>query len=163
MSKDCLDGTDEDLIVTEKNQTPMLLIKLHCIGLVTFLCEEKTCRQQQSFGCGDGECVYMLRTSLYISFTKSYCKGTGRDLYYDQAVYATAKYFSSDCYKFLFCTLNFYYFLTNDIYDDKTCLSDTWLLSNNCSIEFLSFPPIFAMEIKRLFPLILHKLSDLQA
>ncbi|CAF5051526.1 unnamed protein product, partial [Rotaria sp. Silwood1] len=54
-SKDCLDETDEDEI-SMNSQVISDVSKLDCIGILTFPCEERSCRITRSFPCGDGEC-----------------------------------------------------------------------------------------------------------
>jgi hypothetical protein len=143
-SKDCLDGTDEDHygILDESLDLPTLL---KCIGLVTFPCEERTCRYPRSFSCGDGDCLQFFLTFNRLERKTSNCPGTGRDFYHNRAVYMTSKQLSTDCYKLLFCKLRFYNIFTDDTYNEQYCLSSDWLSSNNCSQEFLLFPaePLF--------------------
>ncbi|CAF3390101.1 unnamed protein product [Rotaria sp. Silwood2] len=138
-SKDCLDGTDEDEI-SMNSQVIDDVSKLDCIGIVTFPCEERSCRIIRSFPCGDGECRRSGFIDNYIYPYEHLCTGTNRDFYYAQAVYKTNNHLSSDCRKLLFCTLRFHISLIDDKYDGKYCSSENWLSSNNCSMDHVSFP-----------------------
>ncbi|CAF3313636.1 unnamed protein product [Rotaria sp. Silwood2] len=54
-SKDYLDGIDEDEI-SINSQVNGDVSKLDCIRILTFPCEERSCRSTHSFPCGDEEC-----------------------------------------------------------------------------------------------------------
>jgi hypothetical protein len=143
-NKDCLDGTDED----ESNRIFEGLdegLDLNCIELVTFSCEEKTCRYPRLFPCGDGECLDTDYITNGVDPKYGGCTGTDRNNYYSRAIYKTAEQLPGDCYKLLFCKLRFYQFLKNDTYSEKDCLSHNWRLSNNCTTKNVSFPiaPLF--------------------
>ncbi|CAF1497303.1 unnamed protein product [Adineta steineri] len=143
LSKDCLDGTDE----TEDNGVMGTLHfrqPLECIDSMIFACEERTCRQPHLFSCGDGSCTNYYRIFYLADFFPNACPGTGRVAYYRRAMYKSAKQYSNDCYLLLFCKLGFYKILKNDTYNITHCLGANWL-SNNCTLEYLSFPrePIF--------------------
>ena len=144
-SNDCLDGSDED----EKfREFPDLerSYPLNCIELMLFACEETTCFQPRAFSCGDGNCLGDHFVRNIVGRKNPACKGTGRDAYYNRAIYmSAAKQYSNDCYKLLFCKLHFYDFLKNDTYNEQDCLSENWLSSINCTKKYLSFPlePLF--------------------
>ncbi|CAF1071802.1 unnamed protein product [Adineta steineri] len=143
LSKDCLDGTDE---TEDKGFTGVILFRqpFECIDSTIFACEETTCRQPHLFSCGDGSCTNYYSIFYLADFLPNACPGTGRVAYYRRAMYKSAKQYPNDCYLLLFCKLGFYDILKNDTYNITHCLGANWL-SNNCTLEYLSFPlePIF--------------------
>lgn len=53
---DCLDASDE----TDANILhDIVMRRLNCHIIPTFLCEERICRHPHSFSCGDGECILL--------------------------------------------------------------------------------------------------------
>jgi len=144
-SKDCLDGTDEEDVI--KNSLLVNdFIKLDCMKMSTFPCEERSCRNIRSFPCGDGDCHSVGLVDHYIFPYTFLCPGTNRDSYYLRAIYTTVKHLSIDCQKLIFCKLRIYLSLPDDTYDQDDCFSEDLLSSNNCSMDYVSFPadPIFA-------------------
>ena len=143
-SNDCLDGSDED-----ENYRPYADLDesfaLNCIESMIFACEETMCRQPRAFSCGDGNCLGDLYVRNIVGRKNPACKSTGRDAYYNRAIYMSARQYPSDCYKLLFCKLKFYDFLENDTYNKQDCLYENWLSSINCTTKYLSFPlkPLF--------------------
>ncbi|CAF0843443.1 unnamed protein product [Adineta ricciae] len=138
-SHDCLDGSDEDEIYQSKLETN-LRAYLNCTDSMKFACEETMCRYPGYFSCGDGQCLESRRVFNIMNREIAGCKGTSRDLHYKRAIYLSAKEYSIDCYELLFCKLKFYYLLQNDLHTEEECLAGDWLLTNNCSLEYLSFP-----------------------
>ncbi|CAF4152073.1 unnamed protein product, partial [Adineta steineri] len=139
-SRDCLDGTDEvpRFLGYVGNPRPSFL---KCIDMVIFACEETTCRYPGYFSCGDGDCIYDYDTVFNIVGRKILgCFGTSRDIYYSRAIYMSAKQYPIDCYKLLFCKLRFYDYIQNDLFTERDCLSSNWSSTNNCTMEYLSFP-----------------------
>ncbi|CAF4316873.1 unnamed protein product, partial [Adineta steineri] len=118
-SRDCLDGTDE---------VPRFLgYRQHVVI--------------QDIFRGDGDCIYDYDTVFNIVGRKILgCFGTSRDIYYSRAIYMSAKQYPIDCYKLLFCKLRFYDYIQNDLFTERDCLSSNWSSTNNCTMEYLSFP-----------------------
>ncbi|CAF1513678.1 unnamed protein product, partial [Adineta steineri] len=143
-SKDCLDGTDE-----EDFPKHMLAIddftELDCIGYVTFSCEERSCRDWQSFPCGDGQCrPYGLR-DIYDYPEGLLCPGTSRDDYYLRLIYITVRQLPKDCYKLLSYKLKLAFSYKNITFDEEYWSPDELLSTNNCSLDHIPFPaePVF--------------------
>ena len=60
-------------------------------------------------------------------------------------IYTSIKHLSNECRKLFYCKLNIPPFLREDKDDSTDCLSNDWLISNNCSMDYISFPtdPLF--------------------
>ncbi|CAF4301566.1 unnamed protein product [Rotaria sordida] len=108
--------------------------------MLTFSCEERSCRYQRSFPCGDGECLdFGLNNGHFKGVS---CSGTRRDIDYAYSIYKTLNHLSDDCQKLIFHKFGLYRPSPNKK-EDYT--SENWLSLNNCSMDNVSFPayPIF--------------------
>ncbi|CAF3784435.1 unnamed protein product [Rotaria sordida] len=138
-SKDCLDGTDEEETILKRPELNDVST-LNCIKMLTFPCEERSCRYQRSFPCGDGECLdFGLNNGHFKGVS---CSGTRRDIDYAYSIYKTLNHLSDDCQKLIFHKFGLYRPSPNKK-EDYT--SENWLSLNNCSMDNISFPayPIF--------------------
>jgi hypothetical protein len=135
LNPDCLDGTDEPMLTGNENDIGVSPTKDQCYLDPTFRCEERTCRRDFDFPCGDGDCI-----QPPIPTVQNVCFNDRQKIFSDAVVTYSAhsSVLTKDCLSAMLCMTN--------ISREYRCLNRYALMKTiqkNCPDSEFTFPSPF--------------------